>query len=176
MNTPTQPKLTSLPAALKEIERLEKVVIQIACPHNNTEGGNDYLYCRDCGLEWDYRKLSEPNYKELARKALKVPDSIPLTLKSRTAKEGEEGSGMTVEELEDNGIYAKEGEEGLGTGEPYDPATFKGVNEHGVCEDCGVGVAGLCPPCEKKFADMPHPVDGSREARAQGLETKGDKL
>lgn len=37
----------------------------------------------------------------------------------------------------------------------YDPATFKGVNEFGICEDCGVGENGLCPPCELKWTQPP---------------------
>jgi hypothetical protein len=31
------------------------------CPHTRRGGGNDYLACLDCGLEWDYRHGGEPN-------------------------------------------------------------------------------------------------------------------
>lgn len=36
-------------------ELARKLAIQLLCRHEHTEGGNDYVRCRDCELEWDYR-------------------------------------------------------------------------------------------------------------------------
>lgn len=35
---------------------LETLAAQLVCRHAHTCGGNDFVECRDCGLEWDYSK------------------------------------------------------------------------------------------------------------------------
>jgi hypothetical protein len=49
---------------------LEKALLQIACPHKGVSGGNDYLMCWDCGLEWDYGKRNRPSPAEIATLAV----------------------------------------------------------------------------------------------------------
>lgn len=39
---------------------------QLRCQHSGTRGGNDYLECKECGFEWDYRKVSSDVIRERA--------------------------------------------------------------------------------------------------------------
>lgn len=62
---------------MSERERVLEVALQqIACPHTREggttaiAGGNDYLMCWRCGLEWDYGKRLQPSAVEIARLAL----------------------------------------------------------------------------------------------------------
>ena len=59
-------------AVERECAKLREALEQLACPHENTVGGNDYTSCRDCGLEWDYRKRLMPTRQEIARAALEA--------------------------------------------------------------------------------------------------------
>lgn len=43
----------NLTLTASEVESFKKM---LACKHKNRSGGNDYLACHDCGLEWDYRR------------------------------------------------------------------------------------------------------------------------
>lgn len=38
---------------------LSDLIKMARCPHANRSGGNDYIYCADCGLTWDYRRPPE---------------------------------------------------------------------------------------------------------------------
>jgi DNA repair exonuclease SbcCD nuclease subunit len=40
----------------------------LRCPHDERTGGNDYLLCHQCGLQWDYRKW--PDWSAGARDML----------------------------------------------------------------------------------------------------------
>lgn len=53
-----------------EVELLTKALKQITCEHSNRSGGNDYMMCWSCGLEWDYRKGGPPTPQQIAAKAL----------------------------------------------------------------------------------------------------------
>lgn len=43
---------------------------QIACGHETTSGGNDYIMCWKCGLEWNYGKRMQPSAVEIASTAI----------------------------------------------------------------------------------------------------------
>jgi hypothetical protein len=40
----------------------------VRCPHDERTGGNDYILCHQCGLQWDYRKW--PDWSAGARDML----------------------------------------------------------------------------------------------------------
>ena len=50
-----------------EVERLRAAAKRVTCQHEGRTGGNDYIYCEDCGLAWDYRRTtaSEEGLKQL---------------------------------------------------------------------------------------------------------------
>lgn len=48
------------------LEIAKRALEQIACEHKNTIGGNDYMYCDDCGLEWNYAKRPRPTMEQIA--------------------------------------------------------------------------------------------------------------
>ena len=59
-------------AALDELLRLRRIVKMLACQHpaDRRVGGNDYLACQLCGLEWDYRKGPAEMSMALRRQAI----------------------------------------------------------------------------------------------------------
>lgn len=91
MSIPTQPE-----------QVWEKALKQIACEHDPA-GGNDYLACRKCGLEWDYRWMDKPTPAMIARLALEygwlwsinVPRAVHAALQEKR------------DEFKDMDVYAR---------------------------------------------------------------------
>ncbi len=51
------------------VEVFTKALKQVICDHEFS-GGNDYLYCDKCGLEYDYGKMEKPTTKQIVNLAL----------------------------------------------------------------------------------------------------------
>lgn len=50
----------------------------LACDHTGAGGGNDYISCPKCGLEWDYRKHTQETVLMMVRRHLRnLYDSVP---------------------------------------------------------------------------------------------------